>query len=428
MFKQSKAEKWIVGLDLSDSGTLVSYANIGDSNVETFSMVAGSEDYCIPTALCKRKDLNQWLFGREALRVAAEGGGYLADHLVSGAIRGESYTIEEETYPAESLLLLFVKRVLTLIGGVGITEKNAIFMITTDSLDRDGVAMFKELAESLHIRTGNLLCQTSEESFYNYMLYQPKDLWRSNVLLFEYKDSSMIVYRLSRNIHTIPMVAEVSRTEYPFPAYDPMPVGDSLRAEKMRRLDDTMLQISEKVFKEGGASAVYLVGENFSEEWMKRSLRFLCGARKVFLGSNLFSKGACLALMERREASEAGTENVFLGENKLKTNVGMRVLLRGRDTYYALLDAGISWYEAGYNCEIYLQDSDTYELSLTHVNGGESKVVPVVLEGLESGPARLAIRLYTESVNRLIVETEDLGFGEFREASRRVWRNVIELS
>ena len=53
-------------------------------------------------------------------------------------------------------------------------------------------------------------------------------------------------------------------------------------------------------------SCAYLTGEAFSKEWAKESLAFLCRRRKVFLGQNLYTKGACHASMEYAHMSKMG--------------------------------------------------------------------------------------------------------------------------
>ena len=41
--------------------------------------------------------------------------------------------------------------------------------------------------------------------------------------------------------------------------------------------------------------------------------------------------------------------------------------------------------------------------------------------------ARLKLHFYLKSEHCLVVEAEDLGFGEFRAASGRTWKDEIEI-
>ena len=170
---------------------------------------------------------------------------------------------------------------------------------------------------------------------------------------------------------------------------------------------------------------------------MKESLRFLCRGRRVFQGNNLFSKGACCAMQEKIAPSELGQAHVFLGNDKLKANIGMQVLRNGEESYYALLDAGLSWYEAERMLEVYLQDGNELVLTVLPLirgsakagkgSGKEGVMVRVVLEGLSEGVARLKLRFFMKTEHCLAVEAEDLGFGEFRASSGRTWKDEIEI-
>lgn len=65
MLRLSNGGKLIVGYDLDDEYSQISYC-MADGDVETLSSVAGTENYNIPTVLCKREGVNQWFCGREA--------------------------------------------------------------------------------------------------------------------------------------------------------------------------------------------------------------------------------------------------------------------------------------------------------------------------------------------------------------------------
>ncbi len=160
---------------------------------------------------------------------------------------------------------------------------------------------------------------------------------------------------------------------------------------------------------------------------MKDSLRYLCKNRRVFQGNNLFSKGACFGMQERLNVSEVGKEYVFLGNDKLKANIGMSLMRQGQESYYAILDAGVNWYEAEHEMEFYIRDGSEITLTITPLIGKNGKLAQIVLEDFPGTIARLRARFYLEAENLLVVEIEDMGFGEIRPATGRSWREKIEL-
>ncbi len=160
---------------------------------------------------------------------------------------------------------------------------------------------------------------------------------------------------------------------------------------------------------------------------MKESLRYLCNGQRVFQGNNLYGKGACFGMMERLVPSDMGKRHVFLGRDKLKVNVGMKILRQGEETYFALLDAGINWFEAQQTFEFYQQGGNRLELQITSLTGGKHKLAEIILEGLEQDVSRLKAHISFQDENHILVEIEDLGLGVFRPATHNIWRECIEV-
>ena len=230
------------------------------------------------------------------------------------------------------------------------------------------------------------------------------------------------IYRMEYNRRTTPIVVIVEENEYAFP----------------QPSDEALLEIAEEACGKSIIGSVFLIGDGFQGDWMKESLRFLCRGRRVFQGNNLFSKGACCGMQEKTTPGELSRTHVFLGNDKLKANIGMQVLRGGKESYFALLDAGMNWYEAERTLEVYIQDGNELLLKLVPLirrnspkagaaSDRDGIVMRIVLEGLVEGTARLKLHFYLKSEHCLVVEAEDLGFGEFRAASGRTWKDEIEI-
>lgn len=425
MGKLTGNEKLIVGYDLGQDYAQISYY-VGD-DVETLSSVAGAENYCIPLVLTKREGVNQWFYGKEALRYAEENQGILVENLLELAIDGEEIQIEGKSFDPVALLTLFVKRSLGMLSGIGSPDRIRAMMFTCRELNHRLLEVLTQVAEGLKIKTIKVSFQSYTESFYNYMIQQAEELWNRQVMLCDYRDNRMIIYHMECNQRTTPIVAYINSMEYSFPPYDPMPEAESLRKEKMERLDREFLDLLTVVCKNRMISSVYLIGEHFSEEWMKESLRFLCQNRRVFLGNNLYSKGACYGMLERLSASPVGRSHVFLGNDKLKANVGMRILRRGEESYYALLDAGVNWFEARQTMECYIQDGNELEFIITPLIGQNSRSEKMVLTELQDGLNRLRLTLYLKAENCLVAEVTDLGLGVLKQGTGHIWKQEIDL-
>jgi hypothetical protein len=418
--------KLVVGYDLGNQFSQISYS-LGDTQVETISAVAGEERYNIPTVLCKRLGVNQWYYGKEALKCAEEGQGILVENILQLAVTGEPVQIDEVTFDPVALLALFLKRSLGMLSQVSTPERLAALMITCEKLDGRLIEVLNQAVASLHLKTDKVFYQSHAESFYNYVIQQPEELWKFRTLLLEYRGTKVTAYCMDCNRRTMPVVTFIDSWEYSMPPYEPMPEAEELRQEKLERLDREFADIASQVCKRTAVSSVYLIGEHYSEEWMKESLRSLCMGRRVFQGNNLYSKGACHAMLERLNPSEIGKAYVFLGEDKLKSNIGMNILSQGQETYFALLDAGVNWYEAEQTFEFYVRGGNELELQIVSLIGKENRTVRIALEDMLPGMSRLKAHLFLTGEKELVVEVEDLGFGNFRPATNHVWHKEIAL-
>lgn len=424
MLKGYGSEKIIVGYDLGWDFAQISYCGVESGKVETVTSVAGTQTYSIPVVLCKRPGVNQWYYGQEALRYAQENGGILVENLMQLAVDEEPVLIEETQYDPLALLTLFFKRSLGLLTGITGLEKIEAMMITCDRVDGHLTEMLEKLAANLRLKTDRIEFQSHQESYYYYMLHQPIDLWREPSVLFDYNGGRMGFMQLEINKRTQPIVVLIRQEDDEFPARASLEEqGD----EGYQILDREFLKLTQEKLGDNRIASVFLIGDDFSEKWLKSSLKFLCEGSRIFLGNNLFSKGACLAMLEKFQPSEMAGKYVFLGEDKLKSNVGMKFMRRGEETYLALMDAGVNWFQAKAGLDFYLREEKELEITITDLTGRGIRQELITLDQLPGDIARMRLEAYLQEEKLLVVTLEDLGFGEYRTAEGRKWRREIRL-
>nr|WP_297704183.1 DUF5716 family protein [uncultured Butyrivibrio sp.] len=432
LFGNSDEKRFVLGYDLGDKVSQISYLASDADMPETLSVLAGAELYNIPTVLCKRKDANQWYYGKEAVRHEQDGDACPVYNLVSAARDGKPVMVGDAEYDPIALLTLFIKRSLSLLSMELKLDKVEAIMFTTRSLDHRMVQVLNAVTSALELKTENIFYQSHEESFYNYMLYQPDELMHHEIIACDYDMEDLSVYEMALNHNTTPIVATIqvsSHSELRL-GQGGFPKDAALFHKTCERLDDEFLNIMQKICSGKIVSTIFLLGEGYREKWPKRSLEFLCRTRRVFQGNNLFSKGATIAARERIRPSEGAARYVFLGQDKLKSNIGMNLLKCGNDVYHAILDAGVNWYEAHALLEVYADPSGILEFQITPLTGGKPRNVQMILEGLEKRPkgtSRLRISMTMNAVDEIYVKVQDLGFGELFPATNEVWEQVIDL-
>ncbi len=428
--EKMNSDKVVIGYDLGNRYSQISYSFGPEMVPETLSQVAGSEQYNIPTVLCKRQGVNQWFYGREALKYARENGGILIENILELAKDGERLVIEEQEFDPLALLTLFIRRSLSMLSNICSMDKIAGIMFTCDDLEQNMVSILSKVTVGLGLKTKNICFQSHVESVYYYNLYQPEQLWNNQVLLYEYRNDGIKSYRMECNKRTTPIVAFIDMENHSFRNPLSIPEEGYLRTDALREMDERFLDIVSRDCEGRVVSSVYLLGEGFCGDWLQESLRFLCRNRRVFQGNNLFSKGACYGMLEKQQASEMGKSHVFLGNEKLKANIGMKVMRRGVDSYFAILDAGTNWFEAKGELDFLLESGNVFQIQVTPLNGTTIQNVEICLEGLEERPAgttRLNLLADMISENKVQIRVEDLGFGEIYPATHKKWKEILEV-
>ena len=109
--------RFYLGIDLDDQYAVISSYELNKKEPETFSAIAGSEIYQIPALITKKKGIGQWFVGEEAVRLAIAQGEETNGRLLSRAVGGEKVFVDGETYPAEELLTLYLKKLIRLACG-----------------------------------------------------------------------------------------------------------------------------------------------------------------------------------------------------------------------------------------------------------------------------------------------------------------------
>lgn len=405
----------VLGYDLNDTLSQVSYAKADEKTPSTLATIIGSDKYTIPTVLAKKKGVNQWFFGEEALKAEQEGEGILVRNLLSLAKAGEPVTVDEEEFSPVMLLILFLKRTLALVNILSPWQLSDFIMITVEKLDGRMIEVMKEVSNGLPIDASKIRLQSYVESFYYYTIHQPDELWKYQVIVFDYSENGMKSYRLEMNRRTSPVVVFIEEKEY---------------TELREKSDEDMLAVSEEILKNRIVSSVYLIGKGFEGEWATETLKLLCNKRRVFQGKNLYTKGACYAALEKMYPGELETNYVFLGNDKLKCNIGMKLIRNGAEIYQPLADAGINWYDVSAEKELLLGKEKEIRLMLTPLTGLNARYAVIRLYELPDRPercSRVRIKISMKTEDILNVKIFDLGFGELFPSTGRIWQEEVRL-
>lgn len=401
-----------LGIDLNDKIAMISYYQENMDEPETLSVIAGSENYAIPVILAKRKNLGMWYYGDEAIKMAKSSELICIDALPRRAMAGEQIHIDEETYDAEELLALFIKKLIQLSERLGVSRGFDKLVICVERLSRENMDLFWRIAGKLGLTKDQFMIIDHRESFYYYVYNQDERLYFKDSFLFCYERNLIYSYHMKRDMRTKPQVISILESQ-----------KVSLNGDK----DSEFLHLLNRSFENQLISSVFLVGDGFDGDWMNQSLNFLCKGRRAFMGKNLFSKGACYA------AATAEREDwlfIYMGENEMKFNVSLKIRNQGNMEFFSLITAGKNWFELEEECEVILSGSPEIDFwkQLPHIR--EASIETLELTDLPMRPdktTRLRIKAKPISVDKVEVEIKDLGFGEIYRGTDKVWKYTMTM-
>ena len=424
----------VVGFDLGNDYSQISYCRADQSMPDTMSLVMGEEQYNIPTVLCKmhgNDGYNAWCVGNEALKCASQENGILVENLALLAKNNVLVKVYEEDLTADELLAIFIKKTLAILTMYVRIEDIEVIAFTMRDMDRVLMETVKKAVERLDMKHAAMHFLSHEDCFFQYIIHQPGEMWIHDVLLYDYRADGMKSYLLQMNRKTNPVACFIESASFSQMKLANTPQSyPEAEGAQYAKLDTTLLEIAKEQCETHNITSVFLLGDSFSKEWCKESLRYLCRGRRVFQGNNLFSKGACYGAREKVYASTLSTSYVYLSDDKLRANIGM-TCDRGRDEiYFPILDAGTSWYDAKREFDVMLTKNNTITLNIAPVDGGKARLAKISLEGLKvrgNKTNRVGLRFFMEDAQAVQIEITDKGFGEFFPSTGRMWRECLPL-
>lgn len=431
MLKRNKA---VVGFDLGNDYAQISYCRADQSMPDTMSLVMGEEQYNIPTVLCRRRGndtADAWSVGTEALKDVSDKAGVLVEDLVLLAKNNVSVKLEDEDFSADALLAVFIRKTLAILSIYVRTEDIEAIAFTMRDMNAQLMEAVKIAVEAAGIKNARLYFFSHEDCFFQYMIHQPQEMWIHDVLLYDYRSDGIKSHILSMNRKTNPVACFIDTSRYPqMRIPDLSDKSETAKGAFYKQLDTALLEIVRKNCEQRIITSVFLLGDSFSKEWCRESLKYMCRGRRVFQGNNLFSKGACYGARERAYPSTLSTTYVYLSEDKLRANIGMMCDKGQMEVYYPILDAGTNWYDAQKVFDVMLVKNNAITLNIAPVDGTRTRVARISLEGLKvrgNKTNRVELRFYMEDASAVQIEIRDKGFGEFFPSTGQIWKECLPL-
>ena len=384
---------------------------------------------------------------------------------------------ESTAHKYGQILIGFLQYCMSLLSAEVMEEEIEAVTFTTTVMDRRTAAVLKRAADALFPGLLKIAYEEHLKSFYHYVLMQDEEQRRQSVLLVDgWSDEELVLSILSYNKKTRPIVCFPTERKVRIPAGAGAPGiargsdrdrtdaagagapgGDEedaagagapgtartpdrddsgrewipFAAADAEVKDRTLFAAVTELMRDFEFSAAYLTGPALAGGWMKDSLNLIAKGRRAFQGDTLYSRGAADSTMAACGLTAKADKFFYLSRDALRCNIGMECVKKGRSVYQALLDAGAEWYDAAAQIDILLEDGDEIVLLETSVDRGDKRELTVKLENMPQRPratTRLRIRLRMISADRMLLEAEDMGFGEIFPSSGMKWEQEIDIN
>ncbi len=428
----------VLGIELNEQYAQITYYHQSVREPMTLGAASDAEHALLPMGM-RQDSQGRWHLwdGKSAPAAAVRSAGsgkpdtkepalYGITDLYGRIARREAISCGGQSYEAGELLAIYFRLCMSKLKLL--TKETKLYvMVTVRELDDLQSAVIVEALERNGLDRRQIFLQDYLSSFFYHTINQKKELWYQDVALLTYEDEAIVGYVLHIDRSTRPAIAAVNQAAR-------QPMDEEIRAgrgdtEWQKEKDRLFFELLKKVFERRNVSASYLMGDYFNKSWAERSIQFLCYKRHAFQGRNLYSKGACYAVMERVGLIESHGI-IFSGCDMIERNLGMEMRVRGKETYYPLVNAGINWYEAHHVCEFILNGEREIRVLSQPMAEGESIVHMMRLPGLPDRPdrgTRLRMTVWFSSAVCCHIEVEDLGFGGLYRSSGLSWQRELRF-
>lgn len=417
----------VVGIDIAHDYTQVSYYTAGMNEPESMSTIYNEQKYLIPTILFKWRDKDEWLIGDEALLRAGRHEGTGVDGILELALTDKSEVIDGEEYSSMQILMKYIELLFFQIKkDCNCQEINSV-CITIEYPDRLLLDMLYEAVEICGIDKENIRIIGHSEALLYYIINQKRDIWVNDIAMFDYSKKHFIYRRVSQTRGKIPVVLKVN--EYDFTSE--FPYSELKNAKGRNQADEKFSELVQNEFKSHIVSAVFLTGIGFYEEdWIDKSLPYLCSKRRVFKGYNLFVKGACYAIMDKMGILKREQDYMFKCTGRTIVNISIMVEHNERELQLCCSKAGVNWYEAGAIVNCILDATKEINVIITNPVTKFSKSITLDLSEFPQRPnktTRVSITVAYKNDRQCSIIVQDKGFGELFKASDKIVRKNINI-
>lgn len=406
---------FVIGIELNENQADICRYDYGEKEPVSVLAEMGGGQESFPSCLAYTGSSDTWKYGFEAENLIIEHKAVPVPRFFRKVMRAEEFKENGKTFSAARILSEFLKLALYTAGVEDLSTDVRALVLTVPKTGR----LIAETAENafaiLGLSDGRAFLIDHAESFF-YHTFRSSAVYKRETALYNFPDATSVEYiSIGSDGITIPYTVSVHGT-----GNADLSMNDDERDAQFIRFIENTLGCTEWIF---------LTGPGFEKTWAKESLNLLCkGARKVYHGSNLFSRGACYAAMDKCGILRHNDIR-FIGDDLVTQNIWMDMSVDGESEQIQLIGAGVHWYEAESEIEFIMDDPKELTLKAADIRDGTVTRIKMVLDGIPKRPrrtTRIRLRIRYIDSGKCRIQAEDFGFGELFPATHKIWEEILE--
>ena len=416
------AEVFYIGMDLCSDFTQLSYYNDIKREPESVSQLNNKETYLMPNILFYSTDTEHWYVGGEASEARFNENGTVVDGIFENLNSEETITVAGREYTYKELFMMMVKlHIDTFLYRYEAAEIRKL-VISVETFDHEIFGLLSELYKDMNVDKNVIEITSHLDSGLYYIFNQPAELWNNSVALYDYSTDGLNYYRIDISKNKEPKTINVVHEDYTGE------ISLSKYGNDTYQMDVDFAKIAEYEGKKAYISAVFLTGVGFSNKWMKKSTNVLCQGRRVFVGQNIYTKGACYRAVGGEYSSFYNEYFVETKENVL-SDIGIS-LGDEKDTFVPIVTGGNQWYNTAGTLNVIMDDTDKVTIVYRNRKFDDEKREVVRIHGLPKRPnktTKLSLEVEFESPNEGAVIIRDMGFGKMFPTTNKIYRKEFKI-
>lgn len=412
-----------IGLDLCKKNVQLSYFREDKQEPESIYQLNNSETYQLPNVMFYSVEEKKWYVGNSVSSIRFQKEGVIVEDVVANIDSVNHVIVNGASYTYEILLLILLKTHIQDFLDRSEEYHLAGLTVTLETYHPVVYKVLGRLREEFGLSKEAFYVMSHENAFYQYVMRQDDKLRTNSVAMFEYGTEGMDYYRLDKKYQGRTQIYSIMHQDMK----EEMPYA--MLFQDVEELDKHFAELARTRMKETYISTVFLTGPGFNDKWIEEATKVLCDGRRVFMGQNIYTKGACYHA--KHGAYEEEKECVFISEGTIPFDIGVSVgEVEGRNKFYPIATGGREWYNMNGKVTLFLDDTNRVEMIYCDKISKDYVKEIIEVHGLPKRPPKttklsLEVELYDGKTGAIIIR--DVGFGKIYPTTNKIYRKDFAI-